>query len=80
MRDAVVNIGVRPTFGETELAVEAYLFDFAGDIYGRRMRLDFAARVRDEQKFPSVDALKARIAADLVEARRRLADAPIVPR
>ena len=77
VQDAVVNIGVRPTFGETQLAVEAYLFDFAGDLYGRRLRLDLVARVRDEQKFPSVDALKSRIAADLVEARRLLAGASI---
>jgi riboflavin kinase / FMN adenylyltransferase len=41
------------------------------------LRLDFVARVRDEQKFPSVDALKSRIAADLVEARRLLAGASI---
>jgi riboflavin kinase/FMN adenylyltransferase len=69
---AVVNVGVRPTFAETTLAVEAYLLDFAGDIYGQTMILTFVSRVRDERRFPSVDALRAQIEADAGEARRRL--------
>ena len=69
---AVVNVGVRPTFGESVLAVEAHLFDFTGDVYGRPMRLSFVSRVRDERRFPSVEALKEQIAADSAEARRRL--------
>jgi riboflavin kinase/FMN adenylyltransferase len=69
---AVVNVGVRPTFGETALAVEAYLLDFSGDIYGQTMTLTFASRIREERRFPSVDALKAQIEADAAEARRRL--------
>ena len=71
-RGAVVNVGVRPTFGETSLAVEVHLFDFSGDLYGRRMRVSFLSRVRDERRFPSVDALREQIGADLAEARRRL--------
>jgi riboflavin kinase / FMN adenylyltransferase len=69
---AVVNVGVRPTFGETTLAVEAYLLDFSGDIYGQTMTLTFVSRVREERRFPSVDALRAQIEADAAEARRRL--------
>ena len=69
---AVVNIGVRPTFGEATLAVEAYLLDFSGDIYGQTMILTFVARIREERRFPSVDALKVQIQADAEEARRRL--------
>jgi riboflavin kinase/FMN adenylyltransferase len=69
---AVVNVGVRPTFGETSLAVEAYLLDFAGDIYGQTMVLTFMSRIREERRFPSVDALKGQIQADAEEARRRL--------
>ena len=69
---AVVNVGVRPTFGETTLAVEAYLLDFSGDIYGQTMTLTFVSRIREERRFPSVEALKAQIEADTVEARRRL--------
>lgn len=69
---AVVNVGVRPTFGEATLAVEAYLLDFSGDIYGQTMILTFVSRIREERRFPSVDALKAQIQADAEEARRRL--------
>ena len=67
--DAVVNVGVRPTFGETELAIEAHVLDFAGDIYGRRLRVAFLRRIRDERRFPSVEALRAQIAEDVRAAR-----------
>jgi riboflavin kinase/FMN adenylyltransferase len=66
---SVVNVGVRPTFGETVLAVEAHLLDFSGDLYGRHVRLDFLERLRDEMKFPSVEALKAQVARDIEAAR-----------
>jgi riboflavin kinase/FMN adenylyltransferase len=66
---AVVNVGVRPTFGETDLAVEAHLLDFTGDLYGRRVRLEFLERLRDEMRFPSVEALKAQVARDIEAAR-----------
>ena len=69
---AVVNVGVRPTFGETALAVEAYLLDFTGNLYGQTMTLTFVSRIREERRFPSVDALKSQIEADAEEARHRL--------
>lgn len=69
----VANIGVRPTFGGTETRVEVHLFDFAGDLYGKRMRVDLVARVREERKFPSLDALVAQIRTDADQARRILA-------
>jgi riboflavin kinase / FMN adenylyltransferase len=69
---AVVNVGVRPTFNEHTLAVEAYLLDFSGDLYGQSIRLVFVARVREERRFPSVDALRAQIEADVATARQRL--------
>jgi len=65
----VVNVGVRPTFGETTLAVEAHLLDFTGDLYGRPVRLDFLDRLRDEMRFGSVDELRAQIARDIAAAR-----------
>jgi riboflavin kinase/FMN adenylyltransferase len=68
----VVNVGMRPTFNEQALAVEAYLLDFTGDVYGQTMTLTFLSRLREERKFPSVDALRAQIEADTEEARRRL--------
>jgi riboflavin kinase/FMN adenylyltransferase len=69
---AVVNVGIRPTFGETTLAVEAYLLDFAGDLYGQTMTLTFVSRIREERRFPSIQALTEQIQADAEEARRRL--------
>jgi riboflavin kinase/FMN adenylyltransferase len=72
---AVVNIGFRPTFegGEARPVVEAHLLDFAGDLYGQTMRLEFIARLRPEQKFPGVEALLAQIRQDIVQARQILA-------
>ncbi len=66
---AVVNVGFRPTFGETELAVEAHVLDFAGDLYDETVTLTFIRRLREERKFPSVDALKEQIALDVAAAR-----------
>ena len=68
---AVVNVGVRPTFGETTLAVEAHLLDFTGDIYGHAVRLELLERLRDEMRFPSVEELKAQVARDIAAARAR---------
>ena len=68
---AVVNVGVRPTFGETTVAVEAHLLDFSGDLYGRWVRLDFLERLREEMRFPSVDDLKAQVMRDIASARSR---------
>jgi riboflavin kinase/FMN adenylyltransferase len=72
VRGAVVNLGRQPTFGENEVAVEAHLFDFKGDLYGERIVLSVVRRLREEMKFPSVDALRRQIAADAAEARRIL--------
>ena len=83
---AVVNIGRRPTFIDGTLdangrpaapivpptLIEAHLLDFAADLYGKRIRLDLVARLRDERRFPGVDALKQQIAIDVTEARKRL--------
>jgi riboflavin kinase / FMN adenylyltransferase len=66
---AVVNVGFRPTFGETELAVEAHVLDFTGDLYDERVTLIFVRRLREERKFPSVDALREQIALDVAAAR-----------
>ena len=64
-RRAVVNVGVRPTFDEKTLAVEAHLLDFSGDLYGQTVRVMFRSRVREERRFSSVDALRAQIADDV---------------
>jgi riboflavin kinase/FMN adenylyltransferase len=72
---AVVNVGVRPTFGENALAIEAFLMDVTADLYGRPLQLHFMARLRGEQKFGSVDELRAQIARDVEAARRQLTPA-----
>jgi len=74
--EAVVNIGYRPTFEESQYWVEAYLFDFAGDLYDRALTLDFLCRIRAEMKFPGVEALTAQVRADMAEARRLLRTQP----
>ena len=69
---AVVNIGHRPTIeGPTpQVRVEAHLLDYSGELYGKELELSFVEKLRDEQKFPSVEALKAQIAADIRRALR----------
>jgi riboflavin kinase/FMN adenylyltransferase len=71
---SVTNLGVRPTFeeantGRGQVTVEAHLFDFEQDLYGRRLRLEFVQRLRDERRFESVDALKAQIGVDCAQTR-----------
>jgi riboflavin kinase/FMN adenylyltransferase len=70
---AVTNIGLRPTFGETERAVETHVLRFDGDLYGRAVRLAFVQRLRDERRFDDVDALREQIAADRRRAERLFA-------
>lgn len=70
----VANLGVRPTFAAGR-SVEVHLFDFDGDLYGRTLRVGFVGRLRGEQKFDGLDALKAQIASDAERARRLLAAA-----
>jgi riboflavin kinase/FMN adenylyltransferase len=70
---AVTNVGVRPTFDTDQIpSIEAHLLDFTGDIYGKHLGLSFLARIRDEQKFDSKEALLAQIVKDKNEARRIL--------
>jgi riboflavin kinase/FMN adenylyltransferase len=71
-RAGVMNIGVRPTVGGTALRIEAHLFDFDGDLYGQSLRTDLVARLRGEQKFDGLEALKAQIANDVEAARAAL--------
>jgi riboflavin kinase/FMN adenylyltransferase len=73
--DAIVNIGYRPTFGENEYWIEAYLLDFAGDLYDTQLTLDLVERIRPEMKFPGVDALVRQVKADIETARHILAAA-----
>jgi riboflavin kinase/FMN adenylyltransferase len=66
----VANIGVRPTVaGDGSAHLEVHLLDFAGDLYGRRLTVAFHHKLRDEQRFASLEALKTAIAADIAAAR-----------
>jgi riboflavin kinase/FMN adenylyltransferase len=69
---AVVNIGKRPTFGETALVIEAHLLDFAGALYGCLLRLEFVSRLRDERRFAGPEALREQISRDIAAARERV--------
>jgi len=68
---AVLNLGVRPTIQNPTPTprVEVHLLDFNGDLYGQEMEITFATRLRAEQKFPSVDALRTQIQKDADAAR-----------
>ena len=75
MYPAVTNIGVRPTF-ETEPVpprIETHILDFAQDLYGSHIELEFAAHLRNERRFESIDALVSQIHRDIATAREILA-------
>jgi riboflavin kinase/FMN adenylyltransferase len=69
---AVTNVGVRPTFGLLQRTIEAHLLDWSGDLYDQVIRVAFIARVRGEQKFSGIDALKEQIGQDVQRAREVL--------
>ena len=69
---AVVNIGTRPTFGEGQATVELHLIDFAGELEGEQLRVQFVERLRDERRFANVKALRAQIEKDIAKAREIL--------
>jgi riboflavin kinase/FMN adenylyltransferase len=68
----VASLGTRPTVGGVEPLLEAHLFDFDGDLYGRRLDVRFVARLRDEVRFDSLDALVAQMDRDAAQARALL--------
>jgi riboflavin kinase/FMN adenylyltransferase len=71
---AALNIGLRPTVGAgLAQQVEAHLLDFDADLYGQELEVTFVERVREERKFPSLDALKTQIERDIEAARRLFA-------
>ena len=74
----IANIGVRPTVDGKEPLLEVHVLDFSGDLYGRRIRVTFKHKLRDEQTFASVDLLKQQIDADLLSARRWFAESALV--
>jgi len=73
---AAISIGINPTFTPDKQvpSVEAYLLDFDDDIYGEQLKIEFIARLRDELKFDSVDALVEQIWNDVAQVRELLGD------
>ena len=65
----VANLGIRPTLGGIKPILEVHLFDFDRDIYGAHLSVRFVHKLRNEQRFPNLDALKTQIALDAVAAR-----------
>lgn len=75
-RGAMLNIGSNPTVSgdwNAPETVEAYIFDFEGDIYGHTLQLTFVARLREERRFPSLEALREQLGRDETAARKILA-------
>ena len=65
---AIANVGICPTYGERRIHIEAHLFDFSGDLYGKYIRINFLSFLRDEKRFESEDELKMQIKADISAA------------
>jgi len=66
---AVASLGTRPTVDGTDMLLEVHVFDFAGDLYGREIEVEFVAKLRDEVKFDSLDALIVQMKVDAAQAR-----------
>jgi riboflavin kinase/FMN adenylyltransferase len=73
---SVASLGTRPTVNGTEPLLEAHLFDYDGDLYGRLLTLEFVAKLRDEARFDSLPALVEQIHRDAAQARAILSRGP----
>jgi riboflavin kinase / FMN adenylyltransferase len=74
--DGAASLGIRPTFEPARELLEPFFFGYDGDLYGRRIEVGLVAFLRPEARFESLDALKAQMATDVDEAKRRLASPP----
>jgi riboflavin kinase/FMN adenylyltransferase len=66
---AVASLGTRPTVGGVHTLLEVHVFDFSSDLYGREIEVEFVAKLRDEEHFPTLDALVEQIHRDAAQAR-----------
>ena len=66
---AATSIGLRPTFDNQPRAIEAFLLDFTGDLYGKRIRLEYVRRLREELKYDTIEALLEQIRIDVDQTR-----------
>jgi len=70
----VASMGTRPTVdGGGEMLLEAHVFDFAGDLYGREIEVEFVSKLREEERFANLDALVVQMNTDAANARQILA-------
>jgi riboflavin kinase / FMN adenylyltransferase len=67
--DGVASLGTRPTVNGTEPLLEVHVFDFAGNLYGRAIEVEFIAKLRDEVKFDSLDSMMVQMKVDAAQAR-----------
>lgn len=74
---SVSSFGTRPTVDGVEPLLEAHLFDFDGDLYGRHIEVEFVAKLRDELKFPDLPSLTEQMHRDAETARRLLSEQPL---
>jgi len=72
-RDAVASLGFRPTVAGVEPLLEVHVFDFSGWLYNRELEVEFVAKIRDEEKFDSLETLVQHMRQDSIQARRLLA-------
>ncbi len=72
LHKAVVNIGLKPTFGEEDYTIEAHILDFERDLYGKRVGIHFAFRLRAEKKFDNIEQLREAIGKDVERGRELL--------
>ena len=70
--NGIANIGIRPTVGGTSPVLEVNIFDFKEDIYGKRLKVQFVKKIRDEKKFDGLEELKIQIAKDVKTAQEQL--------
>jgi riboflavin kinase/FMN adenylyltransferase len=68
----VASLGTRPTVGGVQTLLEVHVFDFSSDLYGREIEVEFVAKLRDEENYPTLDALVEQIHRDAAQARHIL--------
>jgi riboflavin kinase/FMN adenylyltransferase len=75
--DGVASVGTNPTFGDgNAMTFEVHVLDWSGDLYGQRVRVQLIARLREERKYPSADAMMEQIRDDIRQGRELLAAKP----
>lgn len=71
--DGMSNLGCNPSVGGAERRLETHIFDFSGDLYGRRLRVELLEKIRDERRFATVEELRVQIACDRERVRQLIA-------